>query len=234
MGLKVKVNKLFNGFNLGAEWEIGNELGIICGPSGSGKSLTLKAIAGLITPDSGEISFGDKIIFNDISGINIAPNKRPIGYVFQNLALFPHLSVYENVAYSLNLREKSEIRAIVEESLERFSIADIMDKKIYNISGGQQQRVAIARALIRKPEVLLLDEPFSSLDNILKRQMHEILLELKASENIPIVMVTHDLREAEKLADKLLVYSSGKMIQSGSFCEVASAPACEVKDLFFQ
>lgn len=213
MMLKFSATKNFNGFSLDVDWELGNELGVIFGPSGSGKSVSLKMIAGLIKPDAGIIKLGDDTLFSDVNDIFVRPSDRNIGYVFQNLALFPHLNVFKNIAFGLdNIKDKSEKVELVDRYLERFHLEDIRYKKIHKISGGQQQRVAIARALIRNPRLLLMDEPFSSLDNKLKLEMHDFLEELKEKLNIPMVLVTHDEVEAQKLANRIIYYERGRVI----------------------
>ncbi|MCK5884046.1 MAG: ABC transporter ATP-binding protein [Bacteriovoracaceae bacterium] len=212
MTLKFKVTKELKGFTLDMDWELGNELGVIFGPSGSGKSITLKMIAGLMTPDSGEISLGERTLFSEHNSRIVPPFHRNVGYVFQNLALFPHLNVEKNISFGLgHLSNKKEKDELIDSYLERFHIEDIRFKKITEVSGGQQQRVAIARALVRSPDVLLLDEPFSSLDEFLRSEMQEFMLELKDKLNIPIVLVTHDKSEAQRLASKIIFYDRGRL-----------------------
>ncbi len=212
MTLKFKASKELKGFSLDVDWELGNELGVIFGPSGSGKSISLKMIAGLMTPDSGQILLNDKVLFSEQDKLNVGPHHRNVGYVFQNLALFPHLNVEKNIAFGLDhIKDKHEKLQLIESYLERFHIEDIRFKKITEVSGGQQQRVAIARALVRSPEILLLDEPFSSLDEFLRAEMQEFMLELKEKLNIPIVLVTHDKVEAHRLASKIVFYDRGRL-----------------------
>lgn len=207
MSLKFEVHKNFKGFSLNKKWEIENELAAIFGPSGSGKSLSLKMISGIIKPESGLITLNDKILFSSNDSVDIHIHLRNIGYVFQNLALFPHLNVESNIKFGLShIKDKTEQMVIIENYLKKFHIEDIKHKPIHKISGGQAQRVALARALARTPEILLLDEPFSALDNKLRSEMQEYMLELKQNFKIPIILVTHSESEAEKLATKIIQY----------------------------
>src|SRR4051794_23471607 len=163
--LKIDVEKQLATFNLRVQMEVGAEILVLFGPSGAGKTQTLNAVAGLTTPDSGEITLGGDAFFRsgqNGSAFNLPPRKRRVGYVFQQYALFPHLTAVENVAYALWRRPGARARA--EALLERMHLAGMSQRYPHELSGGQQQRVAIARALAMKPRVLLLDEPFSALD----------------------------------------------------------------------
>ncbi|MGP8194155.1 MAG: sulfate/molybdate ABC transporter ATP-binding protein, partial [Syntrophobacteraceae bacterium] len=169
---------------------------VIFGPSGAGKTLTLQSIAGLLTPDSGRIVFRDSVLFDSKSGINIHPQHRNIGYVFQDYALFPHLTVFENVGFGLRKRWPQPLsrpqRLKVEEFLEIFEIPQLAKSLPFDLSGGQRQRVALARALIRSPELLLLDEPFAALDTLLRAKLRDELLAIQARFKVPVIMITHD------------------------------------------
>jgi molybdate transport system ATP-binding protein len=224
MGLSVKLNKQLKGFTLSVAWEIGNELAVLFGPSGSGKSVTLQCIAGLMTPDEGWVrTYGD-LYFDHTLNTNVPPQKRSFGYVFQDRVLFPHMTVFENIAYGLKHGSPSERRSRILEMMRVFHIEGLEKKAPSEISGGQKQRVALARALIRRPEALLLDEPFSALDDALRHEMRLLLREINREFNIPIVLVTHDFWEAYTLSDKIIVYSNGRNIREGSPSEIFCCP----------
>ena len=232
MGLRVKVKKNVNGFSLDAEWEIGNELAVLFGCSGAGKSLTLQMIAGLLSPDQGSIHLNERIYFDSSSGRNLPPQERSCGYVFQDLALFPHMTIRENILYGAHGLSKVEREQQAGNMIERFRITGLENKYPSEISGGQKQRVALARALIRRPDALLLDEPFSALDNPLRVEMQQFLKEVHRKFPIPIVFVTHDVLEAYSLADKIIIYANGSVAQSGTPKEVFTNPASkEVEQL---
>jgi molybdate transport system ATP-binding protein len=233
MGLSLKLHKQVNGFNLDVEWAMGNELTVLFGFSGAGKSMTLQLLAGLIHPDEGWFSLGDRVLFDSRLKINLAPQERSIGYVFQNLALFPHMTVKGNISYGVGDLKKEQREERIKEMIAAFHLEGLEARFPAEISGGQQQRVALARALIRRPDLLLLDEPFSALDNPLRREMQKFLKEIRKEFNIPVILVTHDLSEAFAVADRIIIYSQGRIIQTGSPHEVGRYPVNgEVKNLF--
>jgi molybdate transport system ATP-binding protein len=225
MGLSVKLLKKVKGFTLDVEWEIGNELAILFGGSGSGKSMTLQLIAGLMEPDEGFIRSNGSIFFDKTSGINISPQHRSLGYVFQDRVLFPHMTVKENIAYGLKGESGSQKRGQkVKEMIKLFHLQGLEDMVPSEISGGQKQRVALARALIGRPKALLLDEPFSALDNTLRLEMRRLLEEIRAEFEIAVVLVTHDTFEAYSMGDSIIVYSSGRVEQVGRTDDVFRRP----------
>lgn len=235
MSLSLNVIKKVNGFSLDVSWEMGNEMAVLFGYSGAGKSLTLQMIAGLMKPDSGVIRFNGEVFYDSCSGINLSPQKRLVGYVLQHLALFPHMTVKGNILYGAKGVDRDERIQKCMELIDEFGLKGFEDKLPSEISGGQKQRVAFARALIRRPGMLLLDEPFSSLDNPLRVEMRKFLKEVRAEFNIPIVLVTHDFTEARTLADRLIIYSGGRIAQAGTPDEVCGNPANnEVKSLVRQ
>ena len=186
------------------------------GPSGCGKTTTLRVIAGFVTPKSGNVFFDGK----DIA--NMPPYKRPVNTVFQKYALFPHLNVFENVAFGLRLKKmtEDEIRPKVLEMLEIVGLKGFERRSIYQLSGGQQQRVAIARSLVNQPRVLLLDEPLGALDLKLRKEMQLELKRLQREMNITFVYVTHDQEEALTLSDRIAVFNKGYIEQIGTPNEI--------------
>jgi molybdate transport system ATP-binding protein len=215
MGLAVRIVKRVKGFTLDAEWQIGTELAVLFGSSGSGKSMTLQCIAGLMNPDEGLIRANGDLFFDHARKVNILPQNRSFGYVFQDRALFPHMTVRGNITYGCRGLSKAEARGAVDEMIELFHLRGLEDRYPSDISGGQKQRVALARALIGKPEALLLDEPFSGLDQAIRFEMRKLLEEIRVKFDIPVVLVTHDIVEAYSMADRIIVYSSGRVSRTG-------------------
>src|SRR5947199_1212271 len=199
-------------------------LTVLFGPSGSGKSTTLRCLAGLDRPDRGTIRFDNEIWFDAMRGIFLPPQRRRIGYLFQDYALFPHLRVAQNIGYGLGKIAAPERRQRIEEITTLLGLAGLEDRYPRQLSGGQQQRVALARALVCRPRLLLLDEPLSALDaptrEHLRRQLRHWLVELRMST----ILVTHDRLEALTLADHVVVFEAGQVRQSGSVQQVFSAP----------
>jgi molybdate transport system ATP-binding protein len=225
MGLDVKLQKKVNGFVLDIEWQIGNELAVLFGFSGAGKSMTLQLIAGLMKADQGQISLDDVIYFDSSAGTNFPPQERPFGYVFQDLALFPHMTVLQNILYGAVNLPKNEKLERAHGMIRAFKLTGFKERYPHEISGGQKQRVAFARALIRRPKMLLLDEPFSALDRPLRLEMRQFLREVRDNFSIPTILVTHDVEEAFAISDKIIVYEHGKITQIGSPERVKSSPA---------
>jgi molybdate transport system ATP-binding protein len=225
MGLSVKLKKKVNGFFLNVEWEIGNELAVLFGYSGAGKSMTLQMIAGLLMPDEGFVRIGSTTMFDGSQDINVPSQQRHLGYVFQDLALFPHMTSLDNILYGSSNAGKSEKRERAMELIEAFHIVGLEEKYPAELSGGQKQRVAFARALMRKPYALLLDEPFSALDNPLRIEMRQFLKDIKDRVDVPIVLVTHDITEAFTVADTVIVYSNGRLVQMGTPQNILDNPS---------
>ena len=190
------------------------------GPSGCGKTTTLRVIAGFVTPKSGNVFFDGK----DIA--NMPPYKRPVNTVFQKYALFPHLNVFENVAFGLRLKKmaEDEIRPKVLEMLETVGLKGFERRSIHQLSGGQQQRVAIARSLVNQPRVLLLDEPLGALDLKLRKEMQLELKRLQREMNITFVYVTHDQEEAVEVADEIIITNHGTIEQMGTPSQIYKSP----------
>lgn len=187
----------------------------LLGPSGCGKTTTLRMIAGLETPTSGKITIGDQVVFDSESGINVSPAKRDIGFLFQNYALWPHMTVYKNITFGLeNLKwKKEDIEARAVEVMQMLKIEEFRNRYPAELSGGQQQRVAIARTLAPRPKVLFMDEPLSNLDAKLRGEMRTELKRLHSDTNSTFVYVTHDQLEAMTLATKVCLMNSGVLQQ---------------------
>jgi molybdate transport system ATP-binding protein len=229
-GLAVALHKRFsNGasnFTLDVSFTIAPGITIIFGPSGAGKTTLLDCVAGLATPDSGRIAIGDRILFDEVHATNVPVQSRNTGYVFQDLALFPHLTVGKNVEYGLS-GPKEARRKKSAAILESFRIANLRDRKPNDISGGERQRVALARALVTDPFVLLLDEPMTALDAGTKSKIIDDLRAWNALHNIPILYVTHNREEVFALGDRVLVLKNGRIIADGTPHVVMTAPRQE-------
>lgn len=209
---KYKNNKedIIKDFNM--ELDKGEVLAIL-GESGSGKSTMLRIIAGLEEAHKGSMTIGDKIIFSE--KLFVEPENRGIGMVFQDYALFPHMTVKKNIQYGLKKMSKAEKENIAMEMLKLVNLVEHKDKYPYELSGGQQQRVAIARAIAPKPEILLLDEPFSNLDANLQEKIRDEIKEILKKAGITSIFVTHDREDAKVLADKVIVLRDGITVQKG-------------------
>ena len=223
MSVRFRAEKGLGAFTYSAALDAADEIMVLFGHSGAGKSLTLQFIAGLMRPDSGAIAIDGRTMFDEAAGIDVAPQARNVGYVVQDLALFRHMTVAENVAFGLPRGRDRERR--VAELLELFSLEGFEKRRPATLSGGQQQRVALARALAREGRVLLLDEPFSALDDTLRANLRRELLRLRADLGLTILFVTHDLREAHLLADRLAVFDEGRLLQCGQREDVFRRPA---------
>jgi molybdate transport system ATP-binding protein len=186
------------------------------GPSGAGKSLTLQAMAGLLRPRAGHVRIGGRTLFDAAAGVDLPPERRGLGYLFQQYALFPHLSVRENVAFGLKAgwgRLPPADAARVDELLASFGLAELAASRPATLSGGQQQRVALARALACRPQALLLDEPFAALNPMLRAQMRAEVKAVQARHGIPVVMITHDIEDVLALADHALLLDDGRVVR---------------------
>jgi molybdate transport system ATP-binding protein len=215
--VKKRLGSRARSFGLQAAFSSEEDLVVLFGPSGSGKTLTLHAIAGLLTPDAGRIEVGDEVLFDSERGIDIPARRRGIGYVFQDYALFPHRTVRQNVGFGLrgfwprplSLPEQHQ----VERLLEDFELSPLAGALPRDLSGGQRQRVALARALVRDPKLLLLDEPFSALDPLLRAKTRSEFLRVREHFRIPVVVITHDPEDVDALAETLVIYEAGRVRQ---------------------
>jgi molybdate transport system ATP-binding protein len=212
------------GFHFEIEFEAGPGVTVLYGPSGSGKTLTLDSIAGFVRPDAGRILLNDRILFDAESGVNLRPQQRSCGYVFQNYALFPHMTLRENLAFAGYDLARLERRRRIAEQLERFKLTAMSGRYPHELSGGQKQRGSIARALIADPHAVLLDEPGRGLDATLRADLYTLIQELRDVLQIPILLVTHDLEECLALAERVLIYDAGRIIHRGSPADLLRNP----------
>ena len=201
-----------------------NSFFTLLGPSGCGKSTLLRCIAGLEQPDEGEIIIGDMVAFSSATGVMLSPNRRRIGMVFQSYAIWPHMTVGQNVAFPLEVQHKPNIREQTLKALKLVGLSGFEDRYASKLSGGQQQRVALARAIVAKPDVLLLDEPLSNLDAALRDQMRAELLKIQRSLKVTTIYVTHDQNEALSMSDRIAVMSKGKFVEIAAPEELYNRP----------
>lgn len=199
-------------------------ISILFGPSGSGKSTLLDCIAGLLRPDAGKIAIGDEALFDSAAHLSVPPQKRRIAYVFQSLALFPHFTVEENIAYGLRDIPDNDRHTRIEEILEAFRVEKLRSHKPAQISGGEKQRVALARSLVTEPRALLLDEPLTGLDAELKAAIMDDLRTWNTLQRIPILYVTHSRDEVDALGERVIAIDNGRVVSRGAPMDVLDAP----------
>ncbi len=229
--LEARLKKTFvpgpdsSGFTLDLEFSATAGVTVLFGPSGSGKTLVLDSVAGFVRPDEGRVMLDDDILFDGASGVHLAPQKRYCGYVFQNYALFPHMTLRENLAFAAERRPRLERHRRVTEMLEKFRLTESAGRRPHEVSGGQRQRCSIARALIGAPKLLLLDEPATGLDAPLRAEFYEALRQVQIEFKTPMLLVTHDLSECFELADEMLILYQGRIIQKGTPRSVLDEPA---------
>jgi molybdate transport system ATP-binding protein len=211
-------------FNLDVSIEVSPGITILFGPSGAGKSTLLDCIAGLVRPDVGKIAVSTTVLFDSEHGIHLPAPKRRIAYVFQTLALFPHLTAEENIAYGLHDLRDGEIQERVAGILQAFRVEKLRKQKPGEISGGERQRIALARSLVTEPRVLLLDEPMTGLDAELKSAIVDDLRAWNAAKGIPILYVTHSREEVDALGERVIALDNGRVISAGAPIDVLNAP----------
>ncbi len=231
-GLRANLRKRFDNakqasFRLDVDLEAPPGITILFGASGAGKSTILGCIAGLQTPDEGSVVIGESRLFDSASAINTPANRRGVGYLFQSLALFPHMSVARNIEYGLAALDAAERKQRVGEIMDSFRVSPLAQRRPGEISGGERQRVALARALVTRPRVLLLDEPLTALDAVTKAHIIADLRNWNQRFRIPILYVTHDREEAFALGERMVVLENGRVVAQGLPHEVLHRPELE-------
>lgn len=236
MPVEVNIEKKFYGrksiknkrgtpsFSMHCNFDTGSDFIVLFGCSGSGKTTALRCIAGLETPDTGTIKINDTLYFDSKKKVNLPPQKRKIGYMFQENALFPHMNVKQNIEFGLKGMSSMEKTDRIAEVLELVGIEELKFAYPDELSGGQKQKVAIARALAPNPEILLLDEPFSSLDTVVRFKLKKELQAIQKKLGIPVIFITHDPVEAFTMADKMIIFDNGEIQQAGSPDEIFYHP----------
>lgn len=225
MSLEVKIKKRLDAFLLDVDFSCEGEPTAVLGASGSGKSMTLKCIAGIERPDEGRIVLNGRVLFDSEAGINLPTQKRNVGYLFQNYALFPNMTVEQNIACGLYSVKDKQVRMMrVHEMIEKMQLSGLEKHKPNQLSGGQQQRVALARILIGNPEILMLDEPFSALDRYLRDQLLSEVKKLLTDYKKDVLMVTHDHDEACVMCSRLVIMNQGHICNQGKTKDVFADP----------
>ena len=212
MTLEVKIYKKLKEFDLHVDFCVEDLVVGLMGHSGSGKSMILKCIAGIMTPDEGRIVLDDQVLFDSSQKINLIPQKRNVGYLFQNYALFDNMNVYQNIETGLKAHNisKKETKEKINQMLKTFQLEGLEKRYPRQLSGGQKQRVALARLLTYQPNVILLDEPFSALDSDLKGQLQDELISILAQYKQPTIFVSHDRKEVKKICQKIYKINKGE------------------------
>lgn len=201
MSFAIDVRKRLGRFELALAFTAGSGLTALFGPSGAGKTSLLNMVAGTLRPDAGRVAVGDAVLFDDVAGIDVPPEQRRAGYIFQDGRLFPHLSVRNNLLYGWRLTRPEARTLDPSEVIDLLGVGHLLDRRPATLSGGEAQRVAIGRALLASPRFLLMDEPLSSLDRARKEEIMRLIEWLRDELRLPILYVTHDEREVDRLAD---------------------------------
>src|SRR5688572_811818 len=212
-------------FTLDLDFQASSGVTVLFGPSGAGKTLTLDCIAGFVRPSEGRILLDDAILFDHPTNLHLPPRERRCGYVFQNYALFPHMTLRQNLEFAAERRPRLERHRHVTEVIEKFRLQDVAGRRPHELSGGQRQRCSIARALLTAPRLLLLDEPARGLDAPLRAELYDVLRQVRAEFSTPVLLVTHDLEECFELGEEMLVLRDGKVVQAGPPRKVVDQPA---------
>ena len=221
MALSVDIRKALGNFHLVVQFDAGDETLALLGASGCGKSVTLKCIAGILTPDEGHIELDGVTLYDSASRINLPPQRRQVGYLFQQYALFPNMTVRQNIAAAV--RDKARRQTEVAEKLRQFRLEAVADQKPGQLSGGQQQRVAIARALMRNPSILLADEPVASLDPVTGRQILCLLRDIQRQRGVSILMNSHNLDLSLEFSTHIVGMNRGRVVFDGAPGDVTEA-----------
>mgnify|MGYP001066008560 CR=1 FL=1 len=223
--LEVQIYKKLAEFDLDVSFQVNDNILGLMGASGSGKSMTLKCIAGIETPDQGRIVLNDRVLFDSEKKINVPIQKRNVGYMFQSYALFPNMNVYENISVGLRARKVKDVDIVVQKVMQQFRIFELASRYPKQLSGGQRQRVALGRAIVRNAKVFLMDEPLSNLDAKLRVQMRSEIIQLHERIGATTIYVTHDQTEAMAMAGRIVVMKGGYIQQIGSPKEIYNNPA---------
>ena len=226
MSLYVDIEKDLGSFKLKVKFEQEDGIVGLLGQSGCGKSMTLRCIAGIVKPDKGKIISNGKVFFDSEKKINLTPQQRNIGFLFQNYALFPHRSVKQNIQLGIEKLSKEEKDEITKKYLKKFRLEGFEDRYPWQLSGGQQQRIALARALCLNPDILILDEPFSALDYHLRSNMENELCEILKDFDGNVLFVTHDISEAYRISDDIIVFDNGLSLPKRTKNELFVHPSC--------
>jgi molybdate transport system ATP-binding protein len=231
--IEIDIEKDLGGFSLNLSLNLQKGITVLFGPSGSGKTLTLHTVAGLVEPDSGMVRVNGTLYFDKKRGVNLPIHRRRVGYVFQEPSLFPHMTVFENIAYGISGLPPGDKKERVLRMIERMKLTGLEKNFPHQISGGQKQRAALARALAASPLLLLLDEPFASLDNPVREKLRLDLLSVGREAHIPLIFVTHDVEETFVLAEEVVVLNDGRVEQTGSKEEIFYRPQTHKVAKFF-
>ncbi|MDX2179553.1 MAG: ATP-binding cassette domain-containing protein [Bryobacteraceae bacterium] len=223
--LEAKIRKRLNSFTLDVEFRAAAGVTVLFGASGAGKTMTLDSIAGFVHPDEGRILLDGAILFDAGAKVDLAPQERNCGYVFQNYALFPHMTLRENLLFAVEKLARLERHCRVNEAIEKFKLGEAASRKPGRLSGGERQRASIARALLASPKLLLLDEPSRGLDAPLRADLYEALRQVRRDFSTPILLVTHDLDECFALGGEMLILREGRIVQTGAPASVVAKPA---------
>ncbi|MFQ5329847.1 MAG: ABC transporter ATP-binding protein [Thermodesulfobacteriota bacterium] len=222
MALSINLKKRLHTFSIDVALSIGEETLVLFGPSGAGKSSLLHLISGIVTPDSGVVTINHRDVYNSGRGVNLPIRSRRVGHLFQDYALFPHMTVYDNIAYAI--MDKKQVGARVEELVALMRLTGIENRYPHEISGGQKQRTALARTLASEPQILLLDEPFSALDYQVREKLRSDVVEIHRRFPITTIFVTHDLEEAFVMGERIAVINDGRLEHVGTREEVFYRP----------
>lgn len=224
MSIYVNIKKKLPGFHLAVQMEADNEILGILGSSGSGKSMTLRCIAGIIEPDEGEIVLNGNILFDSRKKINLSPQKRNVGLMFQNYALFPHMTVYENISIGIEA-DAAEKKRRMRSYLEILKLEELLDRRPCELSGGQQQRVALARMMVKDPGILMLDEPFSALDTHMRHTIEKEFSAVLKAYRETVIYVSHAIEEVYKYCDRIAVMTDGAISETGKTRQIFHRPS---------
>ena len=223
MSLSVDIEKKLGAFHLRSQFEVPDETMALLGASGCGKSMTLKCIAGIVTPDRGRIVLGGRVLFDSEKKINLPPQQRRVGYLFQQYALFPNMSVEQNILCGIRNGDKAEKRRVLAEKIRMFRLEGLEKKHPAQLSGGQQQRVALARTLTQDPKIILADEPVAALDPVTAKQVMQDFVHINKDMGITILLNIHHVELALEYADRIIGIRAGKIVYDGPSAKVDQA-----------